>query len=64
VLRPNRVERLDGNIGYLDVRRVPMPENAGPAITAAMELIAGTYVQPRTLPVLAPSTRRSSRADG
>jgi hypothetical protein len=39
----HRVERLDGNIGYLDVRRVPAPENAGPAITAAMELVAGTY---------------------
>ena len=39
----NRVERLDGNIGYLDLRRVPMPENAGPAIAAAMELVCGTY---------------------
>jgi hypothetical protein len=39
----HRVERLDGNIGYLDLRRVPMPENAGPAIAAAMELVAGTY---------------------
>jgi peptidase S41-like protein len=39
----HRVERLDGNVGYLDVRRVPMPANAGPAITAAMELVAGTY---------------------
>ena len=38
-----RVERLDGNVGYLDVRRVAMPANAGPAITAAMELVAGTY---------------------
>jgi Peptidase family S41/N-terminal domain of Peptidase_S41 in eukaryotic IRBP len=38
-----RVDRLDGNVGYLDVRRVPMPANAGPAITAAMELVAGTY---------------------
>jgi hypothetical protein len=38
-----RVERLDGNIGYLDVRRVPVPAFAGPAITAAMELVAGTY---------------------
>jgi len=38
-----RVERLDGNVGYLDVRRVPVPANAGPAITAAMELVAGTY---------------------
>ena len=38
-----QVERLDGNVGYLDVRRVPVPANAGPAITAAMELVAGTY---------------------
>ena len=39
----HRVERLDGNIGYLDLRRVPVPENAGPAIAAAMELVSGTY---------------------
>ncbi len=39
----HRVERLDGNIGYLDVRRVPPPEFAGPAVTAAMELVSGTY---------------------
>jgi len=39
----HRVERLDGNVGYLDVRRVPVPANAGPAISAAMELVAGTY---------------------
>jgi hypothetical protein len=39
----HRVERLDGNIGYLDLRRMAMPENAGPAITAAMELVSGTY---------------------
>ena len=39
----HRVERLEGNIGYLDVRRVPIPAFAGPAITAAMELVAGTY---------------------
>ncbi len=39
----HRVERLDGNIGYLDLRRIPMPENAGPAIAAAMELVGGTY---------------------
>ena len=38
-----RVERLDGNIGYLDLRRMPVPANAGPAIAAAMELVAGTY---------------------
>lgn len=39
----HRVERLDGNVGYLDLRRVPVPENAGPAISAAMELVSGTY---------------------
>ena len=39
----HRVERLDGNVGYLDLRRVPVPENAGPAIAAAMELVSGTY---------------------
>jgi hypothetical protein len=38
-----RVERLDGNVGYLDIRRVAIPANAGPAISAAMELVAGTY---------------------
>jgi Peptidase family S41/N-terminal domain of Peptidase_S41 in eukaryotic IRBP len=38
-----RVERLDGNVGYVDLRRMPVPANAGPAITAAMELVAGTY---------------------
>jgi Peptidase family S41/N-terminal domain of Peptidase_S41 in eukaryotic IRBP len=39
----HRVERLDGNVGYLDVRRVAVPANAGPAIAAAMELVTGTY---------------------
>jgi len=38
-----RVERLDGNVGYLDIRRVAVAANAGPAISAAMELVAGTY---------------------
>src|SRR6516164_2174842 len=38
-----RVERLDGNIGYIDLRRMAMAANAGPAITAAMELVAGTH---------------------
>jgi hypothetical protein len=38
-----RAERLDGNVGYLDVRGVPGPEEAGPVIAAAMELISGTY---------------------
>jgi Peptidase family S41/N-terminal domain of Peptidase_S41 in eukaryotic IRBP len=39
----HRVDRLAGNIGYLDVRRVAIPAFAGPAISAAMELVAGTY---------------------
>jgi hypothetical protein len=39
----HRVERLAGNVGYLDIRRVPPPEFAGPAISAAMELVAGSY---------------------
>ena len=39
----HRVERLDGNVGYLDIRRMPVPAFAGPAIAAAMELITGTY---------------------
>src|ERR1700722_16855346 len=39
----HRVERLDGNIGYLDLRRVLVPAIAGPAMAAAMELVAGTY---------------------
>ncbi len=38
-----RVERLDGNIGYLDLRGVAPPELAGPTIAAAMELVSGTY---------------------
>jgi Peptidase family S41/N-terminal domain of Peptidase_S41 in eukaryotic IRBP len=37
-----RVERLDGGVGYIDLRRMAVPENAGPAIAAAMELVAGT----------------------
>src|ERR1700722_7108392 len=39
----HRVERLNGNVGYLDVRRGPGPGDAGPAISAAMELVPGTY---------------------
>jgi hypothetical protein len=39
----HRIERLDGNVGYLDVRGMAPPEFAGPAIAAAMELVAGTY---------------------
>ena len=38
-----RVERLDGNVGYIDLRRMAVAANAGPAIAAAMELVAGTY---------------------
>jgi Peptidase family S41/N-terminal domain of Peptidase_S41 in eukaryotic IRBP len=37
-----RVERLDGNVGYLDLHAVPHPDEAGPAIAAAMELVSGT----------------------
>jgi len=33
-----RVERLEGNVGYLDLRGV-----AGPVIPAAVELVSGTY---------------------
>jgi C-terminal processing protease CtpA/Prc len=39
----HRAERLAGNIGYLDIRRVPVPAFAGQAITAAMELVTGTH---------------------
>ena len=38
-----RAERLDGNVGYLDLRAVADPEEAGPVIAAAMELVSGTY---------------------
>jgi C-terminal processing protease CtpA/Prc len=37
------VERLAGNIGYLDLRMVAGPERAGTAIAAVMELVAGTH---------------------
>ena len=39
----HRAERLDGNVGYLDVCGVAGPEEAGRVIAAAMELIGGTY---------------------
>jgi hypothetical protein len=39
----HRVERLEGNVGYVDLRRVALPQNAGASIAAAMELVAGTY---------------------
>jgi hypothetical protein len=38
-----RAERLDGNVGYLDLRGVADPEDAGPVMAAAMELVSGTY---------------------
>ncbi|HEY6500775.1 MAG TPA: S41 family peptidase [Streptosporangiaceae bacterium] len=38
----HRVERLDGDVGYLDLHGVAHPEDGGPAIAAAMELVAGT----------------------
>jgi C-terminal processing protease CtpA/Prc len=38
-----RVERLDGNIGYLDLRLVASPDTGGTAIAAAMELVSHTY---------------------
>jgi hypothetical protein len=37
-----KVERLPGNIGYLDLRFFGSTEFAGPAYTAAMALMAGT----------------------
>jgi hypothetical protein len=39
----DRVERLPGNVGYLDLHGVAPPEHAGEAIAAAMQLVAGTY---------------------
>jgi hypothetical protein len=39
----HRVERLEGNVGYVDLHRVAMPQNAGASIAAAMELVSGTY---------------------
>jgi hypothetical protein len=37
-----KVERLDGNVGYIDLRGVAHPDEAAPAIAAAMELVAST----------------------
>ncbi|MCU1685544.1 MAG: hypothetical protein JWQ81_6283 [Amycolatopsis sp.] len=37
-----RVERLPGNVGYLDTRWLPFSEVSGPAISAAMSLLAPT----------------------
>jgi C-terminal processing protease CtpA/Prc len=39
-----RVERLDGNVGYLDVRGVTSPDISWQAIAAAMELVSHTDV--------------------
>lgn len=38
-----RVERLNGNVGYLDLTLVTHPDVGGPAVAAAMELVAHTY---------------------
>jgi C-terminal processing protease CtpA/Prc len=38
-----RVERLPGNVGYVDLRAVAAPDTAAPAIAAAMALVAHTY---------------------
>ncbi|MEV4639788.1 S41 family peptidase [Actinoplanes sp. NPDC049548] len=37
-----RVERLEGNVGYLDVRQIPDASVGGRAIAAAMELVSHT----------------------
>jgi len=37
-----RVERMPGNVGYLDLRTFESPEYAGPTIVAAMNLLAYT----------------------
>jgi len=38
-----RVERLDGNVGLIDLRGVADPAVAGPAVAAAMRLVAHTH---------------------
>ncbi|HZM78311.1 MAG TPA: S41 family peptidase [Candidatus Limnocylindrales bacterium] len=38
-----KVERLDGNIGYLDIRHLPYASDGGDAIAAAMALVSHTY---------------------
>lgn len=40
--RISRAERLEGNVGYLDLRGVPSPAEGGRAIAAAMELVSHT----------------------
>jgi hypothetical protein len=37
-----KVERLDGDVGYIDLHAVAHPDEAAPAIAAAMELVSGT----------------------
>ncbi len=37
-----KIERLPGNVGYLELRRFGASEFVGPAYTAAMSLLAGT----------------------
>lgn len=37
-----KIERLPGNVGYLELRRFAGVEFVGPAHTAAMSLLAGT----------------------
>jgi len=37
-----KIERLSGNVGYMELRGFDMTEFAGPAYTAAMSLMAGT----------------------
>jgi Peptidase family S41/N-terminal domain of Peptidase_S41 in eukaryotic IRBP len=37
-----KVERLDGDIGYIDLHAVAPPDDAARAIAAAMELVSGT----------------------
>ncbi|MDI1462104.1 S41 family peptidase [Catellatospora sp. KI3] len=41
--RIGRVERLDGNVGYIDLRGVTDPAVGGRAVAAAMELVSHTY---------------------
>ena len=37
-----KIERLPGNVGYIELRRFPLTAFAGPAFTAALSLMAGT----------------------
>lgn len=38
----HRVERLDGNVGYIEVGRFEPPEDAGPVMAAAMQFLSST----------------------